>query len=206
MWADGSSLRNEIAKNMTDFGNANNLLDENNFDKFEFESGKFEVAKFKGIEEVDQMDGNRLNCTESVLLSPYFRSEAKKLRDQVWAQLEEEGLMGPKSWVGKERRGRQKRDGYGKTETKVVVRCKTSYTGLFSFLAIPLLMGDIMIEFMNMIDINVNIMITTAATTTATTAAPNNNNNNNNNNGGSGSGSGSGVHPFPKEPTAWKQN
>ena len=92
--------------------------------------------------------------------------------------------------------------------SKVVVRCKTSYTGLFSFLAIPLLMGDIMIEFMNMIDINgqlflpttkviimplsVNIMITTAATTTATTAAPNNNNNNNNNNGGSGSGSGSG--------------
>ena len=90
--------------------------------------------------------------------------------------------------------------------SKVVVRCKTSYTGLFSFLAIPLLMGDIMIEFMNMIDINgellslikieillaVNIMITTAATTTATTAAPNNNNNNNNNNGGSGGGSGSG--------------
>ena len=38
--------------------------------------------------------------------------------------------------------------------SKVVVRCKTSYTGLFSFLAIPLLMGDIMIEFMNMIDIN----------------------------------------------------
>ena len=36
----------------------------------------------------------------------------------------------------------------------MVVRCKTSYTGLFSFLAIPLLMGDIMIEFMNMIDIN----------------------------------------------------
>ena len=38
--------------------------------------------------------------------------------------------------------------------SKVVVRCKTSYTGLFSFLAIPLLMGDIMVEFMNMIDIN----------------------------------------------------
>ena len=37
---------------------------------------------------------------------------------------------------------------------QVVVRCKTSYTGLFSFLAVPLLMGDIMIEFMNMIDIN----------------------------------------------------
>ena len=91
--------------------------------------------------------------------------------------------------------------------SKVVVRCKTSYTGLFSFLAIPLLMGDIMIEFMNMIDINgqlvfapqlaimplsVNIMITTAATTTATTAAPNNNNNNNNNGAAGGGGSGSG--------------
>ena len=90
----------------------------------------------------------------------------------------------------------------------MVVRCKTSYTGLFSFLAIPLLMGDIMIEFMNMIDINgqlvlppqltimalsVNIMITTAATTTATTAAPNNNNNNNNNGGAGGGGSGSGY-------------
>ena len=44
--------------------------------------------------------------------------------------------------------------------SKVVVRCKTSYTGLFSFLAIPLLMGDIMIEFMNMIDINGITMIT----------------------------------------------
>ena len=89
---------------------------------------------------------------------------------------------------------------------QVVVRCKTSYTGLFSFLAIPLLMGDIMITFMSMIDINgelgtsvfsnllcsVNIMITTAATTTVTTAAPNNNNNNNNNGGGSGSASGTG--------------
>ena len=66
-----------------------------------------------------------------------------------------------------ERGGRVRRGGYGKKETKVnltyplsctipkvVVRCKTSYTGLFSFLAIPLLMGDIMIEFMNMIDIN----------------------------------------------------
>ena len=41
---------------------------------------------------------------------------------------------------------------------KVVVRCKHGYTGLFSFLAIPLLMGNIMINIMNMIDINVNIM------------------------------------------------
>ena len=89
----------------------------------------------------------------------------------------------------------------------MVVRCKTSYTGLFSFLAIPLLMGDIMIEFMNMIDINgridknlfgdphiyviyssVEIMITTVTTTTATTMATEPNNNNNNNNGGEGGG------------------
>ena len=41
---------------------------------------------------------------------------------------------------------------------QVVVRCKHGYTGLFSFLAIPLLMGNIMINIMNMIDINVNIM------------------------------------------------
>ena len=31
-------------------------------------------------------------------------------------------------------------------------------SGLFSFLAIPLLMGNIMINIMNMIDVNVNIM------------------------------------------------
>ena len=80
MWADGS-LRNESAIDLTDYGNTNNLLNGNNFDKFEFESGKLEVAKFEGIE-VNQMV-DRLNCTESVLLSPYFRSEAKRLRDQA---------------------------------------------------------------------------------------------------------------------------
>jgi len=185
MWADAS------------LWNDNHGLSKNNFSKFEFESGgKLETDSFEGFDQTVvgalSFGQNRLNCTESVLISPYFRSEAKKLRDQVWAQLEEEGLVRNSSWVGKPRAGRQKRDGYGKTETKVVVRCKTSYTGLFSFLAIPLLMGDIMIEFMNMIDINVNIMITTAATTTATTAAPNNNNNNNNNGGAGGGGSGSG--------------
>ena len=82
---------------------------------------------------------------------------------------------------------RVKRD-YGHHEESVVVRCKSSYTGLFSFLAIPLLMGDIMIDFMNMIDIAVNIEITTAATEATTTTAANNNNNNNNNNGGEGGG------------------
>ena len=67
---------------------------------------------------------------------------------------------------------------------QVVVRCKSSYTGLFSFLAIPLLMGDVMITFMQMIDINIDITITTAATEATTTVEPNNNNNNNNNNNG----------------------
>ena len=37
------------------------------------------------------------------------------------AQLEEEGLVRNSSWVGKPRGGRQKRDGYGKTETKVQI-------------------------------------------------------------------------------------
>ena len=73
MWADGS-LRNEsridVALNYGDNG-----LNKNNFSsKFEFDSG----GELK-----DQMFGNRLNCTESVLLSPYFQSEAKKLRDQA---------------------------------------------------------------------------------------------------------------------------
>ena len=77
---------------------------------------------------------------------------------------------------------RVKRDGYGhKDDTQVVVRCKHGYTGegksveasltsdftggqrtfsiyfsnsgLFSFLAIPLLMGNVMINIMNMIDV-----------------------------------------------------
>lgn len=81
MWADGS-LRNGSAIDLTDYGSANNLLNDINFDKFEFESGELEVVKFEG-REIDQMVDDRLNCTESVLLSPYFRSEAKKLRDQA---------------------------------------------------------------------------------------------------------------------------
>ena len=79
---------------------------------------------------------------------------------------------------GGRERGRERRDSYGHDDhdTQVVVRCKHGYTGrlsqisqsqdtpwecnsgLFSFLAIPLLMGNIMINIMNMIDVNVNIM------------------------------------------------
>ena len=47
-------------------------------------------------------------------------------------------------------------------------------------------MGDIMITFMQMIDINIDITITTAATEATTTTVANNNNNNNNNNGAAG--------------------
>ena len=68
MWADGS-LRNESRIDV-----ALNGLNQNNFSKFEFDSG----GELK-----DQMFGNRLNCTESVLLNPNFQSEAKKLRDQA---------------------------------------------------------------------------------------------------------------------------
>ena len=119
MWADGS------------LWNDNHGLSKNNFSKFEFESG----GKLETVVGALSFGQNRLNCTESVLISPYFRSEAKKLRDQarpdifsyggelspwqVWAQLEEEGLVRNRSWIGKPRKGRQKRDGYGKTETKV---------------------------------------------------------------------------------------
>ena len=128
MWADAS------------LWNDNHGLSKNNFSKFEFESGgKLETDSFEDFDQTVvgalSFGQNRLNCTESVLISPYFRSEAKKLRDQarpdifsyggelspwqVVAQLEEEGLVRNSSWVGKLRAGRQKRDGYGKTETKV---------------------------------------------------------------------------------------
>jgi len=91
---------------------------------------------------------------------------------------------------------RTRRDGYGHGgHEKTVIRCKSSYTGLFSFFAIPLMLGDIMLEFMSMIDINVNIEVTTtttAAPAPGETTQPNNNNNNNNNNNGGEGGEGEG--------------
>ena len=47
-------------------------------------------------------------------------------------------------------------------------------SGLFSFFVVPIIMGDIMIDFMNMIDVMVNIM----ATGTGTGNGNNNNCNN----------------------------
>ena len=86
---------------------------------------------------------------------------------------------------------RKKRGGKGKEQ--VVVRCKNSYTGLFSFLAVPLLLGDIMIDFMSMIDIMIMIMTPEAPPPEPMEPGEppgNNNNNNNNNNGGMGGGMG----------------
>ena len=52
--------------------------------------------------------------------------------------------------------------------------------GLFSFFAVPILLGDITIDFMNMIDIMVDVMITGEE---GDGMGGNNNNNNNNNDG-----------------------
>ena len=83
-------------------------------------------------------------------------------------------------------------DGYGHDDDNIVVRCKHGYTGLFSFLAIPLLMGNVMINIMSMINVNVMIMATATGTGTGT-GGGNNNNNNNNNNGGTGTGTATGT-------------
>ena len=37
------------------------------------------------------------------------------------------------------------------------------FSGLFSFFVVPILMGDIMIDFMNMIDVMVMVMVTNTA-------------------------------------------
>ena len=80
MWAD-DSLRIE-SLNKTNVGN------------FEFEKGvnleapSFEPRDFgQMVVGSSSFDQNRLNCTESVLISPYFRSEAKKLRDQARSKI-----------------------------------------------------------------------------------------------------------------------
>lgn len=66
------------------------------------------------------------------------------------------------------------------------VKCHTSNTGLFSFFAVPILLGDITLDFMSMIDVTVNVMVTN--TNMNMGMGGNNNNNNNNNNGMAGMG------------------
>ena len=120
MWTD-ATMRNESQINAPDY--VNNGLSKNNF------IGELDPLEILRIEE-------RLNCTESIIISPYFRNEAEKIRDKVkrryfwiflyksvsckvWAQLDEEGLMRRSTWGGNRSKGRQKRDGYGKKQTKV---------------------------------------------------------------------------------------
>ena len=78
---------------------------------------------------------------------------------------------------------RSRRD-YNDPHEEYEIVCKTSNTGLYSFLAVPLLLSDIMLDFMAMIDVNVNVMVDIDANATNTGSGNNNNNNNNNNNGG----------------------
>jgi len=123
------------------------------------------------------------NCTESLFDMKEFREKAMNKLENIKLQFDIKNVNSNKNI-------RRRRDGYGKTKT--VVRCKSSYTGLFSFLAIPLLLGDIMLEFMSMINIEIMIMTPEPEPPPPEEPAPpgNNNNNNNNNNGGGGDGGG----------------
>ena len=65
------------------------------------------------------------------------------------------------------------------------------FSGMFSFFAVPILLGDITIDFMKMVDVMVDVMVMVTGTGTGS-GNGNNNNNNNNNNGGEGGGEGEG--------------
>ena len=41
---------------------------------------------------------------------------------------------------------------------------KSSFTGLFSFFVVPILLGDITLDFMSMIDVMVDVMVTATGT------------------------------------------
>ena len=56
---------------------------------------------------------------------------------------------------------------------------KTVIIGLFSFFAVPLLLGDITLDFMNMIDVMVDVMVMATGAEGEEGAGGNNNNNNN---------------------------
>ena len=124
---------------------------------------------------------NEDNCNESLFGTNEFREKAFRKLENIKFQFNITNKVEKKN---PDKSVRTKRDGYDNVKT--VVRCKNSYTGLFSFLAVPLLMGDIMLDFMSMIDIM--IMIMTPEAEPAEPAEPGeptgNNNNNNNNNGG----------------------
>ena len=102
MWRD---LENNVSNtSTTEYGRSG--TSENNFGKYDFELEavpNIEVSDFVQMLEEE----NRLNCTQSILLTPYFRKEAKKIRDQ--AKKSEELLhFWPTFFLGlgKGRRGR----------------------------------------------------------------------------------------------------
>ena len=78
MW---DNLRNNLTNiSISDYGNSG--ASENNFGRYDFELEAvpdIEVSDFVQMLEEE----NRLNCTQSTLLTPYFRKEAKKIRDQA---------------------------------------------------------------------------------------------------------------------------
>ena len=81
MW---DNLRNNLINtSISDYGKGG--TSENNFGKYDFELEavpNIEVSDFVQMLEEE----NRLNCTQSILLTPYFRKEAKKIRDQATNQ------------------------------------------------------------------------------------------------------------------------
>ena len=81
MWRD---LENNVSNtSATDYGKSG--TSENNFEKYDFALKavpNIEVSDFVQMLEEE----NRLNCTQSILLTPYFRKEAKKIRDQATNQ------------------------------------------------------------------------------------------------------------------------
>ena len=126
----------------------------------------------------NDLSHNFTTCEDrSIVRNPKFQAKAEEVLNDLKLRLK---LM-------------QKTDGDGRPRVKrdkTVVRCRHSYTGLFSFFAVPLIMGDIMLEFMNMIDISIMIMSPEAEPAPppepAEPAEPCCNNNNNNNGGGGG--------------------
>ena len=78
MWRD---LENNVSNtSTTEYGRSG--TSENNFGKYDFELEavpNIEVSDFVQMLEEE----NRMNCTQSILLTPYFRKEAKKIRDQA---------------------------------------------------------------------------------------------------------------------------
>ena len=81
MWRD---LENNVSnKSTADYGRSG--TSENNFGKYDFELKAIPNTKDSDFVQMLEEE-DRLNCTQSILLTPYFRKEAKKIRDQATNQ------------------------------------------------------------------------------------------------------------------------